>query len=144
MDADELADYERSDPQHAEAVIVARFAALYGFRNTELENFHAGKSPTDENGSTKDTVVVCGTKEIAWDKVGRLSDQEMRTLMLSIEKQLTFVVWAILDWERRGEMPETVEMMKKNYFSEAGISWDRPPKRWQEIEELRRQIRAKK
>ena len=142
MTPDKLADYERSIPEYAEAVILARFAAQYGVRNTELENLHAGKSPADGHGSTRHTKVVCGKNEIFWDQVKRFSDREMHSLMLNIEKQLTLVLQVILEWERSGEMPERIELIKRTYFSESGISWDRPPKKWQEMREERRQIRA--
>ena len=143
MTPDKLAEYEHSMPEYAEAVILARFAAQYGVRNTELENLHAGKSPADGHGSAKHTKVVCGKNEITWDQAKRFSDREMRSLMLNIEKQLTLVLRVILEWERSGEMPERIEMIKREYFSETGISWDRPPKKWQEMREERLQVRAR-
>lgn len=63
---------------------LAGFVALKCFRNTELENLHAGKSPSTAVGDFSDVKVVSPFGEIPWSKVSRLSDDEMKVLMIEV------------------------------------------------------------
>lgn len=62
------------------------------FRNTELENLHAGRSPRSVTGDFSDVKVVSPRGEIPWNELSRLSDEEMKTLMIEVvDKVYTFV-----------------------------------------------------
>src|SRR5712671_6804988 len=54
------------------------------FRNTELEDFHAGKVPSTRTGDYSDVKVVTPYGEIQWDRLSRLSDAEMKALMIDV------------------------------------------------------------
>src|SRR5262245_37591252 len=55
---------------------LAKLMALRCFRNTKLEDLHAGIYPSSEVGDYSDVKVVTPFGEIAWSKVSRLSDEE--------------------------------------------------------------------
>jgi hypothetical protein len=54
------------------------------FRNTILEDFHAGKAPSSQTGDYSDVKVVTPYGEIAWNRLSRLSDAEMKALMIDV------------------------------------------------------------
>jgi hypothetical protein len=56
----------------------------YCFRNTEFEDYHAGTFPSSKTGDYSDDKVVSPFGEIAWNKLSRLSDEEMRNLMIDV------------------------------------------------------------
>jgi len=61
-------------------------------RNTELENLHAGESPISLTGDYSDVKVVSPVGEIPWTNLSRISDEEMRTLMIEmVNKVFTFL-----------------------------------------------------
>jgi hypothetical protein len=63
---------------------LAKVMALRCFRNTKLEDFHAGTFPNSETGDYSDVKVVSPYGEISWQRLGRLSDDEMRALMINV------------------------------------------------------------
>ncbi len=63
---------------------LAKYMALQCFRNTILEGFHAGITPSSQAGDYSDVVVKTPFGEIPWSKVSRLSDEEMKTLMIDV------------------------------------------------------------
>jgi hypothetical protein len=50
------------------------------FRNTILEDFHAGKVPSSQAGDCSDVKVVTPYGEIDWNALSRLSDTDMKAL----------------------------------------------------------------
>ncbi|CAM5608636.1 hypothetical protein GS397_06255 [Sphingobium yanoikuyae] len=61
-------------------------------RNTQLEEIHAGKAPESLAGDYSDVKVVTPYGEIPWTRVSRISDAEMKALMIEIvNKVYTFV-----------------------------------------------------
>ncbi|WP_084717666.1 hypothetical protein [Sphingomonas sanxanigenens] len=61
-------------------------------RNTQLENLHAGKVPDTHCGDYSDVKVVTPFGEIPWNEVSRISDKEMKDLMIEVvNKVYTFV-----------------------------------------------------
>ena len=58
--------------------------ALECFRNTRLEDFHEGTYPASQTGDYSDVKVVTPSDEIAWREVSRLSNDEMKLLMIDI------------------------------------------------------------
>ena len=63
---------------------LAKFIALQCFRNTELENLHAGRVPDSRTGDYSDVKVVSPYGEIPWTELSRFNDEEMKTLMIDV------------------------------------------------------------
>ena len=57
-------------------------------RNTELENLHSGIFPASESGDYADVKVVSPYGEIPWTNLSRISDAEMRELMIEITNKV--------------------------------------------------------
>jgi hypothetical protein len=53
-------------------------------RNTGLEDFHAGIFPGSKTGDYSDVKVVTPYGEIPWTELSRISDEEMKRLMIEI------------------------------------------------------------
>lgn len=53
--------------------------ALHCVRNTVIEDYHAGISPSSKTGDYSDVKVVTPYGEIPWNEVSRLSNNEMET-----------------------------------------------------------------
>src|SRR6266550_760448 len=69
---------------------LAKYMALHCFRSTVLEDFHAGITPSSQAGDYSDVVVKTPFGEIPWSKLSRLSDEEMKTLMIDVLNQTLF------------------------------------------------------
>jgi hypothetical protein len=65
---------ERSD--------LAKSIVLHAFRNTLLEDIHAGRGVRSETGTFDDVKVVTPYGDIPWNEVSHISDEQMRTLMI--------------------------------------------------------------
>src|SRR5262245_22778380 len=63
---------------------LAKLVARDCFRNTKLEDLHAGTSPSSETGDYSDVKVVSPYGEIPWNRLSRLSDKEMKELMIDV------------------------------------------------------------
>ena len=59
---------------------LAKCIVLRCFRNTELENIHAGKEPHSESGDYSDVYVVTPAGEIPWNDVSKISNEQMKEL----------------------------------------------------------------
>ena len=125
-----------------QSIILARFLAEFGVRNTVLENFHAGRVPHSETGDFSDVAVVTPDAQIPWNKLSRLSDPEMRALMLDIEESLARACFAILLAEREGYLEKLLQGIRERSFGEHGISWDIPDAKWQERQSIWKKNRA--
>ena len=114
--------------------LLARLIAYHGVRNTELENLHAGKSPSSEKGDFSDVKVLTPYGEIPWNEVSRISDKEMRVLMLSVEKAIEKVLESIPRLEKEvGTKKKFEELLKTTLFGEFGISWDIPDQKFNQL-----------
>jgi hypothetical protein len=76
---------------------LAKLMAQHCFRNTKLEEFHGGIYPSSEAGDYSDVKVVSPFGEIPWTKVSRLSDEEMRALMIDVVNHCYQFVSQIFD-----------------------------------------------
>jgi ligand-binding SRPBCC domain-containing protein len=63
---------------------LAKLMALECFRNTKLEDLHAGIYPSSQSGDYSDVKVVTPYGEISWERLGRFSDDEMKVLMIDV------------------------------------------------------------
>jgi hypothetical protein len=97
-------------------------------RNTGLEDLHAGIFPATEAGDYSDVKVITPYGEIPWTKLSRISDEEMKRLMIEIvDRVFTFVNY-----------PEELAVL-----SAQTRNWDRPrldPKLMQTVR--RRKVRS--
>jgi hypothetical protein len=85
---------------------IAKLLAVEGVRNnTELEDLHAGIVPHSRIGDYSDVKVVTPCGEIEWSETSRISDEEMRYLMLSIERALEAT---LLSYESLGKKERQV------------------------------------
>jgi len=77
------------EPKKIELKNLAKMLAVKGVRNdTDLETLHSGIFPSSETGDYSDVKVITPYGEIEWNRLSRISDEEMRSLMLSIERAL--------------------------------------------------------
>jgi hypothetical protein len=53
-------------------------------RNSELENLHSGTTPSSAAGDYSDVKVVTPYGEIPWAELSRISDVEMKALMIDV------------------------------------------------------------
>jgi hypothetical protein len=53
-------------------------------RNTGLEDLHAGRFPRSRTGDYSDVTVITPDGEIPWTEVSRISDEEMKALMIEV------------------------------------------------------------
>jgi len=63
---------------------LSKYLAQQCFRNTELEDLHAGITPSSKTGDYTDVLVRSPYGEIPWARVSRLSDEEMKALMIDV------------------------------------------------------------
>ena len=56
--------------------------------NTDLENLHSGITPSSKTGDYTDEKIIAPYGEIEGNQLSRISDKEMRSLMLSVESAL--------------------------------------------------------
>ena len=72
---------------------LAKMLAFHGVRNSALEVLHAGTFPSSQTGDYTDVKVVSPSGEMAWNRLGRISDEDMQPLMEEIVDRLyTFLV----------------------------------------------------
>jgi hypothetical protein len=57
---------------------------LHCFRNSMLEDLHAGISPSSAAGDYSDVTVSSPYGVIPWNNVSRLNDDEMKRLMIDV------------------------------------------------------------
>jgi hypothetical protein len=60
----------------------AKSIVLHAFRNTLLEDIHAGRGVRSKTGTFDDVKVVTPYGDIPWNEVSHISDEQMRTLMI--------------------------------------------------------------
>lgn len=76
---------------------LAKYMAQQCFRNTVLEDFHAGITPYSEAGDYSDVVVNTPAGTIPWSKLSRLSDEEMKTLMIDVVNRTYLLLQTLFD-----------------------------------------------
>ena len=110
------------DDEKRIAAKMAKTLAMMCVRNTGLETLHAGVVPVTHTGDYSDVRVIdADGREIAWNDVSHLDDDQMRALMKEIVNRLYSFHISIDD-------PE---------FSERVDRWARIADRWDEpLEEI--------
>ena len=71
------------------AAQIAKTLTMMCVRNTFLEDLHAGKFPASKTGDYSDVKVIDGEgREIAWNELSRLNDDEMKVLIKQIANRV--------------------------------------------------------
>jgi hypothetical protein len=103
---------------------LAKLMALECFRNTRLEEFHAGIHPSSQEGDYSDVKVVSPYGEIAWSDLSRLSDAEMKLLMIDVTNHCHKFLCELFV-SARGEA--VIEALKER---DPIPKWNDPESRW--------------
>src|SRR5260370_38645208 len=81
---------------------LAKYPVLQCFRNSMLEDLHAGISPSSASGDYSDVTVSSPYGAIPWPKVSRLNDDEMKRLMIDVvDRTYRFIHTAVRRKHRR-------------------------------------------
>ncbi len=83
---------------------IAKHIALRCFRNSVLENLHAGKVPDSQCGDYSDVVVKTPYGKIPWNELSRFNDAEMKMLMIDVVNHTYHFIQEFFDDERGGEL----------------------------------------
>ena len=78
-----------------------------------LEDLHAGITPNSQTGDYTDVVVRSPYGEIPWSRLSRLSDEEMKALMIDVVNK-TYRALTVLFDNRLGS--ELVKMLAQQDF----------------------------
>lgn len=76
---DEMTARERRDTERLALAIVETCV-----RNTGIETLHAGTFPRSATGDYSDVTVATPYGDIPWTQVSRISDDEMKALMIEV------------------------------------------------------------
>ena len=91
---------------HHTAATVATMLAFHCVRNSYLEDLHAGIFPSSQTGDYTDVKVVSPYREIASNRLGRSSDEEIQRLSEDIVNRLhTFLFYLLTSGEPDRGMP---------------------------------------
>jgi hypothetical protein len=106
-----------------QAKLLARFLSEDSFRNSILEDYHSGIFPSTKD-KYKDVVVISPYGEIPFNELSRISDVEMRKLMLDAESKLVFLLMRLnqLNHLKLELSDEFIKALKYRYKN--GVSWD--------------------
>jgi len=104
--------------------IYARFLCFF-IRNSDIENLHVGKFPKSKVGDFSDVEVHTPYGVIPWNKISRISEEEMRQLMLNFEKQITLALTSLNTLKKNFNKDDLIKFLEKEYVIN-GVSWDMP------------------
>lgn len=106
------------DDEKRIAAKMAKTLAMMCIRNTGLETLHAGVVPITRTGDYSDVRVIdADGREIAWNDVSHLDNDQMRALMKEIVNRLYTFNISIDDQEFRDSLDHWVAIAEK---------WDEP------------------
>ena len=83
---------------------LAKYLAQQCFRNTMLEDLHAGITPDSQIGDYTDVVVRSPYGEIPWPNLSRLNDEEMKALMIDGVNKTYHALIVLFDDRLGGEL----------------------------------------
>lgn len=83
---------------------LAKVLVLRCFRNSVLEDLHAGIVPDSRRGDHSDVVVRTSLGEIPWNEVSRFDDAEMQALMIDVVNRTYRFLQELFDEKRSGEL----------------------------------------
>ena len=129
-----------------------------GVRNSQLEDLHTGISPDSATGDYTDVKVVTPYGEIPWPGVSRLSDAEMKRLMMQVvDRVYTMLLHpepflglrGAARWKAPALDPQLMDQVHRNAARQAGFSEAEIWKTWpidrsKELPPIRTEHRAPK
>jgi hypothetical protein len=83
---------------------LAKYMVLQCFRNSMLEDLHAGTSPSSASGDYSDVTVSSAYGVIPWPKVSRLNDDEMKRLMIDVVDRTYRFIHTLFDENTGGQL----------------------------------------
>ena len=83
---------------------LAKHIVLKCFRNSILEDLHAGTVPDSKCEDYTDVVVRTPFGEIPWSELSRFNDVEMKALMIDVANRTYHLIQELFDEERGGEL----------------------------------------
>ena len=83
---------------------LAKYMVLQCFRNSMLEDLHAGASPSSASGDYSDVTVSSPYGVIPWPKVSRLNDDEMKRLMIDVVDRTYRFIHSLFDENTGGQI----------------------------------------
>ena len=83
---------------------LAKYMVLQCFRNSMLEDLHAGTSPSLASGDYSDVTVSSPYGVIPWPKVSRLNDDEMKRLMIDVVDRTYRFIHTLFDENTGGQV----------------------------------------
>ena len=83
---------------------LAKYMVLQCFRNSMLEDLHAGTSPSSAAGDYSDVTVSSPYGVIPWPKVSRLNDDEMKRLMIDVVDRAYRFIHTLFDESAGGQL----------------------------------------
>ncbi len=99
---------------------IAKHFVLKCFRNSELEDLHAGTFPASKSGDYSDVVVHTPFGQIPWNKLSRFDDAEMKALMVDAVNKTYHLVQELFDEEHGGNL--LLQLAAKD----SAPGWDNP------------------
>jgi len=81
---------------------LAKYMVLQCFRNSRLEDLHAGISPSSAAGDYSDVQVVSPYGAIPWPEVSRFNDDEMKDLMIDVVNRAYRFIHTLFDEDTGG------------------------------------------
>jgi hypothetical protein len=83
---------------------LAKYLVHRCFRNSVLEDLHAGIAPDFKAGDYSDVLVSTPFGEIPWPKLSRFDDKEIKTLMIDVVQKTYEFIQELFDEENGGEI----------------------------------------
>ena len=83
---------------------LAKYLVHRCFRNSVLEDLHAGIAPDSKAGDYSDVLVTTPFGEIPWPKLSRFDDEEIKTLMIDVVQKTYEFIQELFDVENGGEI----------------------------------------
>jgi hypothetical protein len=83
---------------------LAKYMVLQCFRNSMLEDLHAGTSPSSAAGDYSDVTVSSPYGVIPWPKVARLNDDEMKRLIIDVVDRAYRFIHTLFDEAASGQL----------------------------------------
>lgn len=81
---------------------LAKYLVLQCFRNSSLEDLHAGISPSSAAGDYSDVQVSSPYGSIPWPEVSRFNDDEMKLLIIDVVNRTYRFIHTLFDEETGG------------------------------------------
>lgn len=114
-----------------------RFITEKAIRNS-LEDLHSGIFPSTKTNDYSDVKVVTPYGEIPWNNISRISDKELRTLMLEIEIRLHNTFSSLIPKLIMNNDYEDNLMTLIDKMYEKGVSWDVCKEEWDKYQEFQK------